>query len=107
MPTYEYKCKKCGYTFEKFQSITAKPLKYCPKCNSEVFRLISKNGSFVLKGSGFYSTDNRRSRLPKEKKVSSSAKTEKIDSKPAKSKVNSSNDSNLSASESKKDSSNS
>jgi len=68
MPTYEYQCKKCGYTFEKFQSITAKPLQYCPKCNGEVFRLISKNGSFILKGSGYYSTDNRRNHTPKENK---------------------------------------
>jgi putative FmdB family regulatory protein len=68
MPTYEYQCKKCGYAFEKFQSITAKPLQNCPKCNGEVFRLISKNGSFILKGSGYYSTDNRRSHIPKESK---------------------------------------
>jgi putative FmdB family regulatory protein len=68
MPTYEYQCKKCGYTFEKFQSITAKPLQHCPKCNGEVFRLISKNGSFILKGSGYYSTDNRRKHIPKENK---------------------------------------
>ena len=27
MPTYEYKCKRCGNVFEKFQSITAKPIK--------------------------------------------------------------------------------
>lgn len=70
MPTYEYQCKKCGYTFEKFQPITAKPLQHCPKCNGEVFRLISKNGSFILKGSGYYSTDHRRSQLPKERKNS-------------------------------------
>lgn len=70
MPTYEYQCKKCGYTFEKFQSITAKPLQHCPKCNGEVFRLISKNGSFILKGSGYYSTDHRRSQVPKERKSS-------------------------------------
>lgn len=76
MPTYEYQCKKCCYTFEKFQSITEKPLQFCPKCNGEVFRLISKNGSFILKGSGFYSTDNRRSPLPKERK-SSADQTEK------------------------------
>lgn len=71
MPTYEYQCKKCGYIFEKFQSITAKPLKCCPKCEGEVNRLISKNGSFILKGSGYYSTDHRKSSLPKERKTAS------------------------------------
>jgi putative FmdB family regulatory protein len=57
MPTYEYKCKKCGNTFEKFQSITENPIKNCKKCEGEVYRLISKNGNFILKGSGFYRTD--------------------------------------------------
>jgi putative FmdB family regulatory protein len=58
MPTYEYKCKKCGNTFEKFQSITENPIKNCKKCEGEVYRLISKNGNFILKGSGFYCTDH-------------------------------------------------
>lgn len=68
MPTYEYKCKKCGNTFEKFQSITADPIKNCKSCGGEVYRLISKNGNFILKGSGYYSTDNRSSSFKSEKK---------------------------------------
>jgi len=68
MPTYDYKCKKCGNTFEKFQSITADPIKNCKSCNGEVYRLISKNGNFILKGSGYYSTDNRNSSYKSEKK---------------------------------------
>jgi putative FmdB family regulatory protein len=68
MPTYEYKCKKCGNTFEKFQSITADSIKKCKKCDGEVYRLISKNGNFILKGSGYYSTDNRSNSFKLEKK---------------------------------------
>jgi len=68
MPTYEYKCKKCGNVFEKFQSITAKPIKKCQSCDGEVYRLISKNGNFILKGNGYYSTDNRNSSYKSEKK---------------------------------------
>lgn len=68
MPTYEYKCKKCGNTFEKFQSITADPIKNCKNCGGEVYRLISKNGNFILKGSGYYSTDNRSSSNKSDKK---------------------------------------
>ena len=79
MPTYEYKCKKCGYEFEKFQSITEEPLKVCPKCEGEVFRLISKNCNFILKGSGYYSTDNRKGSTPKEKTGSSLSKSDKKD----------------------------
>jgi|GEM_PF-910937 len=68
MPTYEYKCKKCGNIFEKFQSITEDPIKKCKNCDGEVYRLISKNGNFILKGNGYYSTDNRNSSYKSEKK---------------------------------------
>jgi len=27
MPTYDYECQACKHTFEKFQSITAKPIR--------------------------------------------------------------------------------
>lgn len=81
MPTYEYQCKKCGCVFEKFQSIKANPLKKCLKCDGEVYRLISKNGSFILKGSGYYSTDNRNTTIPKDSKLSTSKATEKSNDK--------------------------
>lgn len=68
MPTYEYKCKKCGNIFEKFQSITEDPIKKCKNCDGEVYKLISKNGNFILKGSGYYSTDNRSNSYKSEKK---------------------------------------
>ena len=76
MPTYEYKCKKCGNTFEKFQSITADPIKKCKVCDGEVYRLISKNGNFILKGSGYYSTDNRSNNYKSEKKRLSASSIE-------------------------------
>lgn len=57
MPTYEYLCPKCG-VFEQFHSISTK-LSHCPKCNSEVRRLISQNSNVIFKGSGFYTTDYR------------------------------------------------
>ena len=75
MPTYEYKCKQCGNTFEKFQSITESPIKNCKKCEGEVYRLISKNGNFILKGSGFYRTDhhhNNNNNYKSENKIEAS-----------------------------------
>jgi putative FmdB family regulatory protein len=57
MPTYDYRCKNCG-RFEKVQKITEPALKVCPECGEAVHRLISKNVGIVLKGSGFYQTDN-------------------------------------------------
>lgn len=60
MPTYEYQCKKCGHTFEKFQSMQDKPVKRCPDCRSAVKRLIGAGAGIIFKGSGFYETDYRR-----------------------------------------------
>ena len=57
MPTYEYECKKCGYQFERFQSITAEPLKTCPKCRGRVHRMLTTGSGIIFKGSGFYETD--------------------------------------------------
>ena len=60
MPTYEYQCTKCGHTFEAFQPITARPLARCPKCGGSVKRLINGGMGVIFKGSGFYSTDNKK-----------------------------------------------
>lgn len=61
MPTYEYECRKCGHQFEKFQSITAPPLKTCPKCKGKVVRVVSGGAGIIFKGSGFYQTDYKKS----------------------------------------------
>ena len=62
MPIYEYECEKCEATFEAMQSVSAKPLKTCnglgcnDKDNGKVHRLVSASG-FILKGSGWYTSD--------------------------------------------------
>jgi len=61
MPTYEYKCTSCGYNFEAFQSITDKPLSRCPRCKSAVRRVINGGMGVIFKGSGFYTTDYKKS----------------------------------------------
>ena len=57
MPTYEYECKSCAYSFETFQSMNDAPLKDCPKCSGEIRRLIFGGAGVIFKGSGFYVTD--------------------------------------------------
>lgn len=75
MPTYEYKCSKCGHQFEKFQSIKDSPLKKCPQCGKDALKkLISGGAGLIFKGSGFYLTDYA-------KKTSSSGKETKTDKK--------------------------
>ena len=61
MPTYEYECQKCKQVFEKFQTMTAERLKYCPKCHGRVKRLLGTGAGIIFKGSGFYTTDYRSS----------------------------------------------
>ena len=57
MPTYEYRCLKCGAEFDHFQKMTDEPLETCPECGGEVQRLISRGGGVLFKGTGFYATD--------------------------------------------------
>ena len=68
MPTYEYRCKSCGHTFEKFQPITAAPVRRCPKCKKSVERLIGAGAGVIFKGSGFYGTDYRSDAYKQEAK---------------------------------------
>ena len=79
MPTYDYKCKKCGYQFELFQSMSADPIKICPKCKGEVVRLIGPGAGPIFKGNGFYQTDYKNP--PKKETKSSSSKSENSPSK--------------------------
>ena len=86
MPTYEYACDKCGYEFEKFQSINAGALRKCPRCGKNALRrLIGTGSGIIFKGSGFYETDyrseNYKKAAEKEKKGSEKKDTKKTDSK--------------------------
>ncbi len=72
MPTYEYECRSCGYRFEKFQSMSAEPLKKCPKCGkNSLYRLIGLGAGIIFKGSGFYITDYKKSGSQKDNSTGS------------------------------------
>ena len=59
MPTYRYRCDRCGDELEVWQSFSEEPLKaHEGECGGELRKVLSPAG-IVLKGSGFYKTDNR------------------------------------------------
>ncbi len=61
MPTYRYRCSKCGDEFEQWQSFQEDPVRtHNDGCGGEVLRVLTPAG-IVLKGSGFYKTDSRSS----------------------------------------------
>ncbi len=77
MPTYRYRCAKCGDEVEIWQSFSDKPLsRHNGGCGGKLAKVMSPAG-IVLKGSGFYKTDNRSS---KGKKSSSEGSGSKSDS---------------------------
>ena len=88
MPTYQYRCDKCGYEFEEFQSIVEDPLEKCPQCDGSVHRLISGGAGLIFKGSGFYITDYKRGKYNADKakeKASGSSGTDTSSSSSSKS----------------------
>ena len=64
MPTYEFKCGKCGHLFERFLSITDSSKMTCPICGHYSERLISSGAGLIFKGSGFYVNDYRKKGKP-------------------------------------------
>jgi putative FmdB family regulatory protein len=61
MPTYRYRCAKCGDELEVWQSFADTPLaRHNGGCGGKLAKVMSPAG-IVLKGSGFYKTDNRAS----------------------------------------------
>ena len=70
MPTYDYRCEKCGESLEVYQSFSDPPLTKHKGCGGKLVKVLSAAG-IVLKGSGFYKTDNRSSSKAATKEKSS------------------------------------
>ncbi len=59
MPTYQYRCAKCGEQFEAWQSIHDDALTvHDGDCGGPLAKVMAVGG-IVLKGPGFYRTDSR------------------------------------------------
>lgn len=79
MPTYTYRCTKCGEEYEAFQSMSDPPLKRCKKCRGALRRTFHPVG-IVLKGSGFHKTDYRSKASSSERKKKDSEGSPKSES---------------------------
>jgi putative FmdB family regulatory protein len=98
VPTYEYACSSCGNHFDTVQSFSDPPLEKCEICGGHLRRVFHPAG-ILFKGSGFYSTDNRRAgsagnkSKPGEKSERSGEKSERSGEKSERSKSEKSSDS--------------
>ncbi len=99
MPFYDYRCRKCGETFEVMQKFSDAPLTAHEGCGGELEKLLSAP-ALQFKGSGWYITDyargnssgNGKSETKSETKTETKTETKsetKSESKPAASKSDS------------------
>lgn len=61
MPTYTYECSEHGrfdYLYLTMDDEKTK-LAPCPECEKDSPKVFASSGSFILSGSGYYSTDSR------------------------------------------------
>ena len=79
MPLYEYECTNCKERVEIIQRVSDPPYSHCPKCGSDMKKLIS-SPAIQFKGSGFYKTDYASSK-PGETKPETKSET-KSETKP-------------------------
>ena len=68
MPIYEYKCEKCGATFEILQKVNSPVQKKCILCGGSVKKTLSPP-ALQFKGSGWYITDYTRKTRQKKPKT--------------------------------------
>jgi putative FmdB family regulatory protein len=65
MPTYRYRCARCGDELDVWQSIHDPALSvHDGECGGDLVKVLGVGG-IVLKGPGFYRTDSRAARRSK------------------------------------------
>jgi putative FmdB family regulatory protein len=80
MPLYEYRCHRCGNTFEIRQKFAEAPLTVHEGCGGEVERIIFAS-ALQFKGSGFYVNDYGRGGKSRPTNGSNSKSDSKTESK--------------------------
>jgi putative FmdB family regulatory protein len=78
MPTFDFRCRKCGHLFEESIPFGSKKLPPCPDCKAkQAEKLLTPPMGIHFKGSGFYKTDSAPKAAPEKP-----AKDTKTDSAP-------------------------
>ena len=72
MPTYAYRCRDCGHSFDIFQKFSEDSLTVCPSCAGTIRRVIQPTG-VVFKGTGFYVNDSKSSGKPGKDRIAAEA----------------------------------
>jgi putative FmdB family regulatory protein len=80
MPLYEYRCHRCGQTFEVRQKFSDQPLTQHDACGGAVERLLSPP-ALQFKGSGWYVTDYGKNGSGSSKSDSASKPDKKVETK--------------------------
>jgi len=83
MPTYSYRCPRCGHEYDRFQKITDDTRPDCPECGATGERVITGGAGLVFKGSGFYITDYKRAGEKKPESTDAPKKSAKEPAKPS------------------------
>jgi len=74
---YDYKCTSCSNVFEVWAKIADPGPGECPRCQAPDPEKVISAPAFALKGSGWYTTDYKRSSAPAAAPTSPSAAPEK------------------------------
>ena len=62
MPTYEYRCTRCGHQFDTVHAV-GETVDRCERCGGPVRRVFSVP-ALIFKGSGFHVNDYRKTPVP-------------------------------------------
>jgi putative FmdB family regulatory protein len=73
LPTYEYKCTRCGELTSEFKPMSAPRRQRCPLCRSKVELQISGGLGVLFKGDGFYINDSRKANRSRPKEGTAEA----------------------------------
>ena len=68
MPTYDYRCPKCGTIREEMHGMMDAPAVMCLSCRIQMQKLIGRGGGIIFKGPGFHATDYPKEPKRKERK---------------------------------------